>query len=88
MKKTNNVQYKMIKTCAFVEDSGVVTSYGICCREEKNPGNGDNESADVEYQVIPGISTKPDFVRELIGKLINHEADPVHLRDLIDDYLA
>ena len=83
MTKPNKIRYQMTQTTEYVEDSGAVTVYGICCLDESHLS--DNESE--RYQTIPNISTKSDFVEELIEKLVRHDADPVHLRDLIEDYL-
>lgn|GEM_PF-296514 len=83
MAKKRNVQYHLVQSQEFVEDSGVVTSYGIRCGKEEEQLH-DNR---VEYQLYSNISTKQDFVENLIDRLINYAADPVHLRDLIDDFL-
>lgn len=77
------IQYRLIKTKEYVEDSGTVTAYGICCREDHQT----REQRRVQYRIIPNISTEPEFVEELIDKLIRNDADPVHLRELIEDYL-
>ncbi|MCL1848059.1 MAG: DUF6514 family protein [Clostridiales bacterium] len=84
MKKASKVVYQLIQTEEYVEDSGLVTTYGVSCREEKaQTGEGG-----VEYQVIPNISIRRDFVNDLINSLISHQAQPVHLKELIEDYLA
>jgi len=83
MKRINKIQYRLIKTTEYVEDSGAVAAYGICCREEEKMPNRKR----VKFHVVPNISTKPAFVEELIAMLINYEADPIHIMDLIQDYL-
>ena len=83
MAMKRNVQYHLVQSQEFVEDSGVVTSYGIRYGKEKEQNNGNR----MEPQMFANISIKQDFVESLIDRLINHAADPVHLRDLIDDFL-
>ncbi|MCL2121558.1 MAG: DUF6514 family protein [Clostridiales bacterium] len=83
MTKPNSIRYEMIQSTEYVEDSGVVTSYGISCREEKQRSG----HLSVNVQRIANISTEPAFVQELIEKLICSDADPVHLRDIIEDHL-
>jgi len=83
MAKSKEVRYEMIETTEYVEDSGLVTTYGICYHEKEGLG----EHGDADYHVVPNISTKSDFVGDLIEKLMHNGADPVHLKDLIDDYL-
>ena len=83
MAKSKEIRYEMIETTEYVEDSGMVTTYGICCRE----GNGLGASGGTEYPVVPNISTESDFVEDLIEILMQNRADPIHLKDLIDDYL-
>ena len=61
----------MVETTEYVEDSGTVTVYGICCHDE----------------VVPNISANPVVVEALVEKLNCHGADPIHLKDLIDDCL-
>jgi hypothetical protein len=73
----------MIKTVEYVEESGNVLTYGVCCREAREGQN----HRQVKYHVIPNISTKPAFVEELVNRLVTHNADPVHLMELIADYL-
>lgn len=80
----NKVIYHLVKTAEYyVEDSGMITTYGISCRGgEDLPGSGQAET-----RTFPDISTKSAFVEELVDRLNNHEADPIHLLDLIEDYL-
>lgn len=79
----NNVRYRIIKTVECVEECGKVMTYGICCREDKNQQNRRR----VKYHTVPNISTRTNFVEELVARLIANNADPVHLMDLIYDYL-
>ena len=83
MQETKNMQYKMIMTTEYVEDSGMVTAYGIGYRSNHGAGKG----RQAIEQVIPNISTRPAFVEELVGKLNTNGADPLHLRDFIYDFL-
>ena len=83
MSKVNKVRYQIITTTEYVEDSGIVTAYGIGCR--KNPEDKGRET-DAEL-IIPNISTRFAFVEELIGKLNSGGADPEHLHDFIYDFL-
>ena len=109
MAKSHQVRYEMIETTEYVEDSGLVTTYGICCREGEDAdddtgvgtgvgagvgkscsagiGAGANNSGSAGYQVVPNISTESDFVEDMIEKLMQNKADPVHLKDLILDHL-
>jgi len=83
MKRKKNVRYEMITTNEYVEDSGLVTSYGIRCKEVKES----SDMREVICQDVSGISARPDFVQNLIDKLIRYDVDPVHLKDVIDDFL-
>ena len=83
MKNSDTIQYKLIKTTAQVEDSGLVATYGICCRVDKQI----SEQHEVSYQVIKDISCEPRLVEDLIAKLYQHDVDPLHLPDLIEDHL-
>ena len=79
-------QYEIFETKEYVEDSGSVTSYGISCKISpfaSDRGGGDTSK---HYQVS-NISTQSTFVEALVEKLISHDADPVHLVDLIYDHL-
>ena len=77
MKNQVNVRYFVTKSTEFVEGHGLVTVYGIRYLD----------SAFAGYQVIPGISTDQQFVGELACKLNAYGADPIHLRDLVEDYI-
>ena len=83
MEQVGTTEYRMITTVEYVEDSGLVASYGIRCQNRHAPNGSDG----AQSQDVPNISTRPDFVEELIEKLRHHQADPVHLRDLIEDSL-
>jgi len=78
------VRYHMVETIEYVQDTGPVTSYGIRCEEAPAA----DDQGVTNYYVIPDISTSSVFVEELIRKLTLHNADPVHLRDLIEDYIG
>ncbi len=78
------VKYHVIQTNQYVEDSGMVRSYGICCEELPVIDNDKGALC----QVIPDISIHQEFVEELIYKLVLFNADPIHLRDLIEDYIG
>jgi hypothetical protein len=73
----------MIETTEYVMDSGIVTTYGVSC-SSGGAGDGRDQACD---QIIPNISTRPSFVEELVDRLNIHNAAPVHLKDLIDDFL-
>ena len=77
------VEYHMVKTLGYVEDSGLVASYGIRC--ESKPEGGKQGTV---CRVVPDISTDPAFVEELVRRLMMHKADPAHLLDLIEDYIG
>jgi hypothetical protein len=75
--------YKMIKTTEYVEDSGAITTYGVSCRA----GDDTFSREPADDRIVPNISTRPSFVEELVRQLNDHSAAPIHLKDLIDDYL-
>ncbi len=79
---TRKITYRMIETQSFVEEAGMVTSYGICCEE-----SADQDGGPVISRTVPDISTQSGFVEDLVEKLIRHEASPVHLMDIIADHL-
>jgi len=83
MNNKYNVRYKMIKTTELVDDIGLVTAYGVCCRDERP----ERKRQRARYQMITNISTKKSFVAKLVYMLREYEADPIHLQDLIEDYL-
>ena len=83
MEHKNEVRYQMIETTSYVEDSGLVTTYGIRYREDEKS----RKRKRAEYGVVPDISTESGFVGLLVDKLLAHDVDPVHLKDLIDDHL-
>ena len=76
MGQTETVHYQMIASTEYVEDSGLVITYGISCRA--------GQGAD---QIITNISTRSGFVEDLVDKLNRYGADPVHLKDFIYDFL-
>ena len=82
MKNPDNVQYTRIKTTEYIDDSGLVETYGICCRVDRQ------EQGQASCQVIVNISSAPGFVDDLIDKLNTYGADPIHLQDLIEDALS
>ena len=83
MTQHDMTEYRLIEGAEYVEGSGLVTTYGICCGDDRQVADGSS----AEYQAVPHISTRSDFVEELIEKLVSNNAAPVHLKDLIDDYL-
>jgi len=84
MSNQSKIRYHVVITKAYVEDTGFITSYGICCEEVPEP----EKSEESKYQVIPDISTRQSLVEELIDKLTLYDADPVHFRDLIEDFIG
>ena len=70
-------RYYVTKSTEYVEDSGLVAVYGIRYLD----------SGRASIQVIPGISTDQQFIGELARRLNAYGADPIHLRDLVEDYL-
>ena len=83
MKKTKTARYEIIQTTEYVEDSGLVTAYGIRCRIDSREKPDTLESC----QIIPNISKEQSFVEDLVQKLCDHDADPAHLRDIVLDHL-
>lgn len=80
---TRKITYRMVETQSFVEEAGVVTTYGICCEESTG-----QDGEPVVSRTVPAISTKPGFVEDLVDKLIACGASPVHLMDIIADHLV
>ena len=80
--KPKKIQYQMTETTAYVEDSGFVTVYGICFKEDAPRRAGNGASA------IPNISTSSELVADLVSKLTLYQVSPLHLRDVVEDYLA
>ncbi|MCL1805519.1 MAG: DUF6514 family protein [Clostridiales bacterium] len=83
MPEQSRVMYQMIETHEYVEDSGMIAAYGVSC----GAGATDAGRVRAKGHTIPNISTRSSFVEELVNRLNNHGAAPVHLRDLIEDYL-
>ena len=120
MSQPSKAIYGMIQTTEYVEDSGLVTAYGICCtksglepepcrvsrrkpqqgsmgqameqRMEQAAGQATEQATEqatdaLRQDIVPNISTDPSFVERIIEALNRLEADPIHLRDLIEDFL-
>ena len=83
MQQTSKIVYKMIESTNYVEDNGMVTTYGVSCGAEKESAG----QKPAQSQSVSNISTRSAFVEELVERLNNHAAAPIHLKDLIDDYL-
>ena len=83
MKRAESTRYKMICTTSYVEDSGLIATYGISCDSGKESTPGQQSPC----QIVEDISTESGFIEALVEKLNQFEADPTHLRDLIEDYL-
>ena len=83
MTEETKAVYQMIKTTEYVEDSGLVATYGVSCRSGEEAAG----KSQTRENSVANISTRPSFVEELVNRLNNHAAAPVHLKDLIDDYL-
>ncbi|MDR1193273.1 MAG: DUF6514 family protein [Peptococcaceae bacterium] len=75
--------YQLIETTENFEDYGAAVAYGISYREAR-PEETERPAVDGE---ILNISTEQDFVKRLVEDLRRHEVSPVHLMDIIHDYL-
>ena len=79
-----NIRYELVETTAYVEDSGIVATYGIRCSRDRP----DTQEVHEQIQLVANISNQASFVNTLIDQLNTHHADPAHLYDLIEDYLS
>ena len=84
MSNTSKYSYEIIETTEYVEECGNVIVYGISCQAKQPSSNCPEGSHRCQ---VTNISTRPDFVKELLEKLILHDADPVHLTELVCDHL-
>ena len=82
MSMPNKVSYKIVETTEYLQEGGSITAYGIRCTEETT-ANGEQKEV-----LIPGISTRMESVKEFARKLTLYQADPIHLHDLIEDFLS
>ena len=82
MSMPKKVSYKMVETTEYLQEGGAITAYGIHCTEETT-ANGEHKEV-----LIPGISTRMESVKDFVRKLTLYQADPIHLQDLIEDYLT
>lgn len=69
--------YRMVKEELYLEECGSYHSYGI---------RVENEKGEV-LDMVSDISTEQDAVSELTARCLHGELDPVHLRDVVTDYL-
>ena len=84
MAKKKTVTYQMIQTTEYVEDSGYVVAYGISCQTRRG---ADVSTPGEQVAAIPGISTQPELVEGMVEMLNLRDADPLHLKDLVYDFL-
>ncbi len=59
------------------EDIGSYVSYGIQVRDETGK----------VYTNVPDVSTNETFVREQCAKFTQHQLEPIHLADVLEDIL-
>ena len=83
MDNTNTVRYQMIQSTAYVEDSGLITTYGISCRADANA----SRSAPGDLEAFRDVSTVASLVEKLVDRLNAYSADPLHLKDILYDFL-
>lgn len=68
-------KYKCVEQHLYHEDIGHYTSYGIVLE-------GD------ETVRVDDVNCDKDFVTTLVFLLNHHQAHPVHLADIVEDYIA
>jgi hypothetical protein len=73
----------MIQSSTYVEDSGLVTTYGISCLTDAEA----SRSTPSGLEMICDISSQSNLVEKLVEALNEHDADPIHLKELIYDFL-
>jgi hypothetical protein len=83
MENKKTVKYQMIRSTAYVEDSGLITTYGISCRADAYA----SLSSPVDCTMVNDISTRPELIEGFVDMLNVQGADPLHLKDLIYDFL-
>ncbi len=71
--------FEKIKSKKDFEDYGTLDVYGILAYWEKDPAHSFR---------VEDISTDSGFVDSLIELLISHNASPIHLRDIVEDFVA
>jgi hypothetical protein len=69
----------MIKSNKEFEDYGFVDVYGIKAYWAENP---------YDYYQVADISVHKDVVTQLIEHLTAFQASPIHLRDIVEDYIT
>jgi hypothetical protein len=83
MTKTIPARYRMVKSMKYVEDTGVIPTYGIgCCVD-----SSDDLHCFDDYETVSDISTIAGFVENLVKTLNKYDVNPIHLKDLIYDSL-
>lgn len=82
-----NYFYRLLKGNVFIScetDTVEVQSYGIEI-ERQDVVNG--ELVNIERDCVKNISPDRDKVHNLLELLYNHEVSPIHLIDVIGDYI-
>lgn len=69
------IKYSLVKSEVYIEDHGIVTTYGI---------KTDNLENNI---IIKDISTSITKVNNLIKLCNDNNVSLIHLEDIIDDYI-
>ena len=68
--------YHIFSSEVFVEDYGYATTYGMTI-------SGDNE-----YESVEDVTDEFDRIKSFCELLCREKAYPVHLKDLVEDFLS
>lgn len=71
--------FELLATQKDFEEFDDLTMYGIKSYWEESP---------CHFCQVLDISSKKDFVTQLIQYLMTHQVSPLHLRDIVEDYIT
>lgn len=71
-----STKYSLVKSETYIEDYGIVTTFGIQTTNLKN------------NIIIKDISTSIEKVNCLVKLCNDNNVSPIHLKDIIDDYIS
>lgn len=74
------VQYLPVENRVFSPDTGWYRTFGLRALRT-------DEGRDLELMILPDISTDYIFVLRLAGLFTGKQLDPIHLLDVLEDFL-
>lgn len=75
------IKFEKFHECRWLPDVGEYDTYGICVFE-----TGGTHSTPVDW--VPDLSDDPELVESIVWECNSSQADPIHLREIIDDFLS